>query len=56
MTARNRSAVSTGSNQNGSRAALTARRATDRHFQAVVAAEIHRLALELRAPQRPIRT
>ena len=34
----------------------TTRRASGRHFQAVVAAEIHRLALELRAAQRPVRT
>jgi hypothetical protein len=42
--------------ESGSRADPTAQRATDRHFQAVVAAEIHRLALELRAAQRPVRT
>jgi hypothetical protein len=42
--------------QSGSRADPTARRATDRHFQAVVAAQIHRLALELRAAQRTVRT
>jgi hypothetical protein len=37
----------------GSRADPTARRASDRHFHAVVAGQIHRLALELRAAQRP---
>jgi hypothetical protein len=41
--------------QSSSRPDPTAQRATDRHFQAVVAAEIHRLALELRAAQRPAR-
>ena len=42
--------------QSGSRADRTARRASGRHLQAVVAAEVHRLALELRAAQRPVRT
>jgi hypothetical protein len=56
MIARHGSADRAGQIQSGSRADLTARRATDRHFQAVVAAEIHRLALELRAAQRPVRT
>jgi hypothetical protein len=42
--------------QSSSRAEPTAQRATDRHFEAVVAAEIHRLALELRTAQRPART
>jgi hypothetical protein len=56
MIARHASADRAGQIQSGSRADPTTRRATDRHFQAVVAAEIHRLALELRAAQRPVRT
>jgi hypothetical protein len=56
MIARHGSADRHGQIQSGSRADPTARRVTDRHFRAVVAAEIHRLALELRAAQRPVRT
>jgi hypothetical protein len=56
MIARLASADRAGQIQSGSRADPTARRASGRHLQAVVAAEIHRLALELRAAQRPVRT
>jgi hypothetical protein len=56
MNARHASADRAGQIQSGSRADPTARRASSRHLQAVVAAEIHRLALELRAGQRPVRT
>jgi hypothetical protein len=50
------SADRAGQIQSGSRADPTARPASGRHLEAVVAAEIHRLALELRAAQRPVRT